>query len=281
MKPFVLDADRVCNAFYLAHASAAAYEDSPEDYASFSRLRLARLRTFAGQDEWARGFVGAREDAVVVVFRGTNRPADWITNVSYLQVEGYGGKVHRGFAWALDSIWREVLECVRLLRDKDQKVWIAGHSLGGALATLAARRLEPPYSPHAAYTFGQPRVGDPAFAEGYAERLYRFVNNRDIVPNFPLPGIFNRYRHVGRLHWLDARLDARGRDGAYGHEHLHGGEDHGAEDGEAHSGGRRGPQDRELYREAQGERAAELSHGLRHGVCSKRRARANRSRRMS
>jgi hypothetical protein len=205
MKPFVLDADRVCNAFYLAHASAAAYEDSPEDYASFSRLRLARLRTFAGQDEWARGFVGAREDAVVVVFRGTNRPADWITNVSYLQVEGYGGKVHRGFAWALDSIWREVLECVRLLRDKDQKVWIAGHSLGGALATLAARRLEPPYSPHAAYTFGQPRVGDPAFAEGYAERLYRFVNNRDIVPNFPLPGIFNRYRHVGRLHWLDAR----------------------------------------------------------------------------
>ena len=205
MKPLVLDADRVSNALYLAHASAAAYEHDPEDYASFPRLRLARVRTFAGEDEWTRGFVGARDDAVVVVFRGTNRPADWITNLSYLQVEGYVGKVHRGFARALDSIWGEILECMRPLHDKGQKVWIAGHSLGGALATLAAKRLEPPHGPHAVYTFGQPRVGDPAFAQGYGQRLYRFVNNRDIVPNFPLPGIFNRYRHVGRLHWLDAR----------------------------------------------------------------------------
>ena len=205
MKPLVLDADRVSNALYLAHASAAAYEDAPEDYASFSRLRLARVRTFAGEDEWTRGFVAARDDAVVIVFRGTDRPKDWITNLSYAQVEGYGGKVHRGFARALDSIWGEVLECVRSLRTEDQKIWIAGHSLGGALATLAAKRLEPPYAPHAAYTFGQPRVGDPAFAQGYRETLYRFVNNRDIATNFPLPGIFNRYRHVGRLQWLDAR----------------------------------------------------------------------------
>ena len=42
MKPLVLGAERISNAFYLAHASAAAYEDAPEDYASFAALQLAQ-----------------------------------------------------------------------------------------------------------------------------------------------------------------------------------------------------------------------------------------------
>ena len=83
MKPLVLDAEHVCNAHYLGHASAAAYADTPEDYASFPRLRLDRVLTFAGQDDWTRGFVAANEDALLVVFRGTDRPTDWITNVNY------------------------------------------------------------------------------------------------------------------------------------------------------------------------------------------------------
>jgi triacylglycerol lipase len=204
MKPFILGADRVSNAFYLAHASAAAYEGAPDDYASFAGLQLAEVRTFAGADDWTRGFVGVNDAHLVIVFRGTDRPEDWITNLKYAQVEGYGGKVHRGFSLALDSIWDEVHSRVKTLRTNGQRIWLAGHSLGGALATLAARRLETPYQPHAVYTFGQPRVGDPAFAANYPATLYRFVNNRDIVPNFPLPGVFHRYRHVGRLHWLDA-----------------------------------------------------------------------------
>jgi triacylglycerol lipase len=205
MKPLVLDAEHVCNAHYLGHASAAAYADTPEDYASFPRLRLDRVLTFAGRDDWTRGFVAANEDALLVVFRGTDRPTDWITNVNYPQVPGYGGKVHRGFARALDSVWDEVLSGIRTLRDKHQRIWIAGHSLGGAMATLAAKRLEAPYEPYAAYTFGQPRVGDRAFAEDFGETLHRFVNHRDPVPNFPLPGVVHRYRHVGRLEWLDGQ----------------------------------------------------------------------------
>lgn len=203
MRPLVLGNDLVANALYLAHASAAAYEDDPGAYAPFARLRLTQVRTFAGEDDWTRGFVAANEAAVVIVFRGTDRPRDWVTNLNYAQAEGYGGKVHRGFAKALDSIWDEVLHGVRTLRTGQQRVWITGHSLGGALATLTSQRLEGALEPHATYTFGQPRVGDIAFARAFGKTLYRFVNNRDVVPNFPLPGIFNRYRHVGKMHWLD------------------------------------------------------------------------------
>ena len=73
-----------------------------------------------------------------------------------------------------------------------------GHSLGGALATLAAKLIGKATPNIAAFTFGQPRVGDPLFAESYGPKHYRFVTEKDVVPKVPLRGIFTRYRHVGQ-----------------------------------------------------------------------------------
>jgi hypothetical protein len=70
----------------------------------------------------------------------------------------------------------------------EQTLIVCGHSLGGAIALLLAewlRRL--PAAPNLQlYTFGSPRAGDRAFAQG-AQALthHRLVNHNDPVPGVP------------------------------------------------------------------------------------------------
>ncbi len=80
-------------------------------------------------------------------------------------------------------------------------VWVAGHSLGGALAVIASARLKIKTGVSAlTHTYGQPAVGLNDFAERYSvelpQRLWRFVNQSDIVTRVP-PGPL--YRHVGTV----------------------------------------------------------------------------------
>ena len=83
----------------------------------------------------------------------------------------------------------------------DKPIWIAGHSLGGALAVLAALdlTLNRKLPVQGVYTFGQPRVGDRTFARSVkktlGDRMVRFVNNRDVVPQVPTPGMMLSYWH--------------------------------------------------------------------------------------
>ena len=93
-----------------------------------------------------------------------------------------------------------VPDCARL------PLLITGHSLGGALALLCAHRLALQTVPiHSVHTFGQPRVGDHAFAAAYdsllGDRTYRVVNQNDVVPR--LPGVLLGYQHAGHLAFLN------------------------------------------------------------------------------
>ena len=78
-----------------------------------------------------------------------------------------------------------------------RKIWITGHSLGAALATLAADRYR---NVKGLYTYGSPRVGDKDFKKNFRMNTYRFVNNNDIVTKVPPAGM---YRHVGELRHID------------------------------------------------------------------------------
>ncbi len=71
---------------------------------------------------------------------------------------------------------------------------IVGHSLGGAIATIAAADLYLYLGPTAAsmkvYTFGQPRVGNAAWAKWYNSlpfynQSFRVTRFRDPVPRLP------------------------------------------------------------------------------------------------
>ena len=74
----------------------------------------------------------------------------------------------------------------------DLPLFMAGHSLGAALALLAATRR----APTAVYTYGCPRVGNAAFAAQLANvAVHRIVHGQDVVTAVP-PEILG-FRHVG------------------------------------------------------------------------------------
>jgi hypothetical protein len=196
-------------AYYLAKMSEAAYR---EDLSGVSvELGVPPETPVLTFGEFF-GFVADLGGQFVLAFRGTDSFDTWLTDFNVIQVqdESYPGKVHRGFATALGLMWPGLKERLPAGRP----VWVAGHSLGGALATLAGvRLLAEGYAVPAVYTYGSPRVGDLDFYTGYRPVNYRVVNNDDLVPHVPLETMILAvrpfglrqftYKHVGTLEYLD------------------------------------------------------------------------------
>jgi len=133
----------------------------------------------------------------VLSFRGTElAPQKLATDLNALLVPWPGGgQVHRGFAEALEAAWERV---AAVLGPVSGRVLYTGHSLGAALATLAAARRPP----HTLHTFGCPRVGDAAFAAATGSlNHHRFGLCCDIVTRVPPEAL--TYRHTGPLAYLD------------------------------------------------------------------------------
>ena len=84
-------------------------------------------------------------------------------------------------------------------------VIFSGHSLGGALATLAAVQFAKQYPDIvvSCVTFGSPRVGNGTFAQMFNKCCagsFRFVNEDDPVPMGPTP---IRFTHVKGGQWIE------------------------------------------------------------------------------
>lgn len=158
------------------------------------------------------GIVVWDDEAVVIVFRGTEDLADVIVDANIRLTKGVRGKVHSGFSKALDSVWDQIMGILSALsaQPKHRSYWLTGHSLGAALATLAAANLlfkENDRPINGVYTYGSPRVGNEAFSLAYntaiKSRTFRFVNNNDMVTRVPTRGL--GYRHVGTMLYLTSK----------------------------------------------------------------------------
>ena len=83
----------------------------------------------------------------------------------------------------------------------DRPLWVTGHSLGGALALLAAWRLQRSFlTVHEIVTFGAPMIGNDAaaraFEQEFAGKIFRYVNLEDPVPLLPSVSLVaNSYAH--------------------------------------------------------------------------------------
>ncbi len=155
-----------------------------------SALRAKALRA-AGRS--------AEAGHTAVAFRGTQITfgfslADVASNLWVRRVPWDPGKVHRGYREAVLDIAQELKHP---LYSAKRPLYFTGHSMGGALATLASTF---PPGPSATYTFGAPRVGDRAFAKAL-RNVVRIVHGQDIAPKYPL---FLGYRHGGKVWHLKA-----------------------------------------------------------------------------
>jgi len=200
----VIDCDRealgfsIKTGYYLAYASNCAYKDPGGWVRRLGLVGRTRLFTH-GQ---LHGFVGILDDVAILAFRGTENVGNCLTDAETPLVSrpSYPGLVHRGFAEAVEQVWPEVR---RLLGPpaKSKPLWVTGHSLGGAMATLASVRLASEgYTVRAVYTYGSPRPGDRFFQRAYSLVNYRFVNDNDLVPHLPFRWC---YKHVGELKLMD------------------------------------------------------------------------------
>ena len=188
------------NAWWLAEAASLAYAGPQlaRDAFRAAGLELAGDQPFRGES--TECYVAYCDDFVIAAFRGTQvfRPGedrtlqafqaalrDFVTDAKFCleEVEG-GGRVHSGFKSALDQVWGPVAERLKQLAKERPKrtFWFTGHSLGGALATLAAARYP---GLRGLYTFGSPLVGDAKFARTFRAPAFRFVNNNDLVTRIP------------------------------------------------------------------------------------------------
>ncbi len=192
-------------------------------------LLLAKSGPFDEEPE-AFGFLARDADTLYIIFRGTQSANNWYENVLFTQerfapdperpvlVAGVEPLVHRGF-YEIYARLREPLlrQIAGLTVDENggvapvERVVIAGHSLGGALATLAAldvaRCSAAPDAGIVLYTFGCPRVGDARLAialDRYGVDAFRFVNSEDSVPDLPPSTLSGSdddrqlYQHIGR-----------------------------------------------------------------------------------
>ena len=111
-----------------------------------------------------------------------------------------GGKVHSGFQEEVNDLWMDVLselehnDSLKIRKD----VYMTGHSLGAAMATIAATR----YNPLELFTFGSPRVGGARFTRNIKCRHLRFQNNNDIVTR--VPPVALGFRHHGELCYVNS-----------------------------------------------------------------------------
>ncbi|MCP9784419.1 trypsin-like peptidase domain-containing protein [Cyanobium sp. WKJ7-Wakatipu] len=181
-------------ALSLALASQLAYNPEVEVERQLQAWGFQNC-DFVEQDA-AQGF--ACSDLVLVCFRGTESTADWLSNLKVIPkaVNELGSSVHAGF-WEQFEALRPQLE--RLISPHRQlPLLVTGHSLGGAIAALAAASWAASSNLRALYTYGQPAVARDRALDQLAEALgghyHRLVNDSDIVPRVP-PG----YRHAGNL----------------------------------------------------------------------------------
>ena len=142
-------------------------------------------------------------ELVVVAFRGTANRRNWLINFNTFGTGANYGKVHGGFYHAFQSARPALEQYIAQHASSNRKLVLAGHSLGGALATIAAAEWHNAYDLLSVYTVGQPAAGKRDFREfvsnQFGDRFFRMVNEDDLVPTVP-PG----YKHVGQLIQFEA-----------------------------------------------------------------------------
>lgn len=159
---------------------------------------LAKIVPFAVEN--TDGYTAEYNSSLVICFKGSSGEADWHDNFDIALTRWeYSGKVHEGFL----RQYRRIKNLIYSQAKEYNKIYVCGHSLGGAIATLCGYMLKSMLHDRKikVITLGSPRVGNRGFVSDYNRKLAgntcRLVYREDIVTKVPLSwkGLL-LYRHV-------------------------------------------------------------------------------------
>ncbi len=171
------------------------------------------------------GFIGKIKEtnSAVIALRGTEKVSEWLENFQYQQKSitfpapiGTTANIHKGFWEVLNepanshtlSLQQQIMDWLNI--NNPTELYITGHSLGAAIATLvlihSLLHYRPPGIKIYCYIIGSPRVGDIIFSDAFRSlsnnpdfdfAFWRMVNIEDVVPTIPLP-VFDKivYTHI-------------------------------------------------------------------------------------
>jgi len=187
-----------------AKRSAIAYMDEKKVGPACKKLGFPWAKLIS--KDGAEVLVAKDRNDLWFAFRGTepSKINDVLADLNMIKQSAVaGGKVHGGFQKEVNDLWMDVLAEIehndQLKLRKD--VYMTGHSLGAAMATIASTR----YTPAELFTFGSPRVGGPRFIKNIKCPHYRFMNNNDIVCR--IPPAWLGFRHHGQMIYFNRNGD--------------------------------------------------------------------------
>ncbi|KAB8242168.1 Alpha/Beta hydrolase protein [Aspergillus flavus] len=157
------------------------------------------------------GFVAVdnTNKAIVVAFRGSYSIRNWVTDATFPQTDPGlcdGCKAELGFWTAWKVVRDRIIKTLDELKPEhsDYKIVVVGHSLGAAIASLAAADLRTKNYDAILYAYAAPRVANKPLAEFITNQgnNYRFTHNDDPVPKLPL--LTMGYVHISPEYYITA-----------------------------------------------------------------------------
>lgn len=103
-------------------------------------------------------------------------------------INNSSGLLHSGYASVVGSLMPLIKRSFDEMGLHEKPVFITGHSLGGAIASVLAYKMKTEkYNIQAAYTYASPKIGNKEFMQHLenALTLYSSINYRDPVPDYP------------------------------------------------------------------------------------------------
>jgi len=123
------------------------------------------------------------DSSIIISFRGSDRVKNWVSNTNIFEeqfLDYNGSKVHQGFF----SEAKEAIYLIEPIISKNKKIFIVGHSLGGAVALATGAYLYDQGFDVEVFSFGSPPVGNQIFVDQIQNLKHnRYVHELDIVPH--------------------------------------------------------------------------------------------------
>lgn len=188
------------NAYLLLLASLTTEQDIPVAKSQFEKWGFMGVEVWEHKLLGMRAYVAEHDEFVLVAYRGTSNPAEYLSNAMFTTTDAdfntdsteqlSPSKAHRGF-WGVHKNTRDAMHnLIVQMGGAEKPVLFAGHSRGGALATLQAAYFAKKGGEIASiYTFAQPGLGNTSLSTALnnllGDRYYRMDYELDVTPRVP------------------------------------------------------------------------------------------------